>query len=244
MCGADPPRRSKQILRRFLVVLLLICFNVRCANPVSQDDAIALTLRVANYEDGPVQLVGLRHADESGGEPYVHFRNVSSVKTEHIWVQAEVRASDQTGKILIRTNSNAPNQRWPAERMIEPGADVWAHETALRSDSIVIHNKEVHARCLSVTITVMRVEFVDGSSWMAGIKGAGKSLKYLDEPSNHEDACKNSPSSETEGHEVAGAMVRRMPQPEKLVNWEDKDSYSISCPLILREGKYYAACPF
>jgi hypothetical protein len=230
MCGADRPKRSKQILGRFLVVLLLICFNVHCANSVSQD--------------GPVQLMALRHADKSGGEPYVHFRNVSSVKTSHIWVQAEVSASDQTGKILSRMNSNVPNQRWPAERMIEPGADVWAHETVLRSDSIVIHDKEVHARCLSVTITVMSVEFVDGSSWMAGIKGAGKSLKYLGDPSNHEDACKNSTSSETGGHEVAGAMVRRMPQPEKLVNWEDKDSYSISCPLTLREGKYYATCPF
>jgi hypothetical protein len=244
MCGADLPKRSKQILARLLLVLLLICLNVRCANPVSQDDAIALTLRVANYEDGPVQLMGLRHADESGGEPYVHFRNVSSVKTSHIWVQAEVSASDQTGKILSRANSNVPNQRWPAERMIEPGADVWAHETVLRSDSIVIHDKEVHPRCLLVTITVMSVEFVDGSSWMAGIKGAGKSLKYLDEPSNHVDASENSASSETGGHEVTGAMVRRMPQSEKLVNWEDKGSYSIFCPLILREGKYYVVCPF
>ena len=103
MCGADLPKRSKQIPRRFLVVLLLICFNVRCANPVSQDGAIALTLRVANDEHEPVQLVGLRHADESGGEPYVHFRNVSSLKTSHIWVQAEVRASDQTGKIRVGT---------------------------------------------------------------------------------------------------------------------------------------------
>jgi len=244
MCSADLPERSKQILGRFLVVLLFICFNVRCANPASQADAIVLTLRAANYEDGPVQLVGLRHADESGGEPYVHFRNVSSLKTSHIWVQAEVRTSDQTGKIVSRTNSNVPNQRWPAERMIEPSADVWAHETVLRSDSIVIHDKEVHARCLSVTITVMSVEFVDGSSWMAGTKGAGKSLKYLEGPSNHEDACKNSTSNETGVHEVAGAMVRRVPQPEKLVNWEDKDSYSISCPLVLREGNYYAACPF
>jgi hypothetical protein len=244
MHRADLPKRSKHILQRFLLVFLLICFNVPCANPVSQDDVITLTLRVANYEDGPVQLLGLRHADESGREPYVHFRNVSSQKTSHIWVQALVTASDQAGKILGRTNSNVPNLRWPDERRIEPGADVWAHETVIQSSSIVIFDKEVHARCLSVTITVMSVEFVDGPSWIAGIKEAGKSLQFLDEPSNHENACKNSALSETAGHEVAGAMVRRMPQPEKLVNWEDQGSYSISCPLILRQEKYYAACPF
>jgi len=51
MCSADLPERSKQILGRFLVVLLFICFNVRCANPASQADAIVLTLRAANYED-------------------------------------------------------------------------------------------------------------------------------------------------------------------------------------------------
>jgi hypothetical protein len=245
MHRADLPKRSNHILQRFLLVLLLICFNVPCANPVSQDNVITLTLRVANYEDGPVQLLGLRHADESGGEPYVHFRNVSPLKTLHIWVQALVVASDQAGKILSRTSSNTPNLRWPDERMIESGADMWAHETVLRSDSIIVNrDKEVHVRCLSVTITVMSVEFVDGSEWMAGIKEPGKSLKFLDEPSNYEDACKNSTSSETGGHEVAGAMVRGMPQPEKLVKWEDKYSYSIYCPLVLREGKYYAACPF
>jgi hypothetical protein len=131
-----------------------------------------------------------------------------------------------------------------AERMIEPGADVWAHETALRSDSLVTDDKGVHARCLSVTITLLSVEFVDGTSWMAGVKGAGKSLKFSDQPSNHENACKNSTASKTGEQEVAGVVVRRVPQPEKLVNWEGADSYSISCPLELREGKYYVACPF
>jgi|HubBroStandDraft_6_1064221.scaffolds.fasta_scaffold834431_2 hypothetical protein len=73
---------------------------------------ITLTLRAANYEDAPVQLLGLKHADESGSEPYVHFRNVSSVKTSRIWVEAVVNASDEGGRILSRTNSNIPNLRW------------------------------------------------------------------------------------------------------------------------------------
>jgi hypothetical protein len=244
MCGAQLLKRSKQIPRRFLMVLLLICLHVDFANSVSGDDAITLTLRAVNYQEGPLQIVALRHADEAGGEPYVRFRNVSSLKTSQIWVQAEVRASDQMNKTLARTNSNGPNLRWPTERMIEPGGEVWAHEQVLQSHSIVMSDIEAHATCLAVTITVSSVEFVDGSSWTAGIEEPGKSLKYFDEPSNHENACKNSSSSETGGHKVAGAVVRRMPQPGKLVNWEDKGSYSISCPLILREGKYYAACPF
>ena len=102
----------------------------------------------------------------------------------------------------------------------------------------------VNASFLGIIIVLLFALDPRGRAWMAGIKEAGKSLKFLDEPSNHEDACKNSDSSETVGHEVAGAMVRRMPQPEKVVNWEDQGSYSISCSLILHQEKYYAACPF
>jgi len=83
---------------------------------------------------------------------------------------------------------------------------------------------------------------VDGTWWTVGVKGGGKSLKFSGQPSNHENACKSSTASET-GERVAGAIVRRVPQPEKLINWEGADSYSISCPLELQEGRYYASCP-
>jgi hypothetical protein len=165
------------------------------------------------------------------------------VKTSHIWVEAVVTAMDAGEKVIGRRNTNVPNQRWPAERMIEPGADMWARETVLRSDSLVTHDKEAQARCIFVTITLLRVEFEDGTSWMAGVKEAGKSLKFSDEPPNHEHACKVSSPSETGGHEVFGAIVRRLPEPEKLINWEEGESYSIFCPLELRSGKFYAICP-
>src|SRR5271163_624225 len=150
--AATVPTTNGVVFEATINRFLLIFFNTVCARPVNQDDAITLTLRVANYKDAPVQLVGLKHADEAGSEPYVHFRNVSSVKTSRVWVEAVVSSPDSGGKILSRMNSNVPNQRWPAERMIEPGADVWAHETALRSDSLVIHDKEVQTKCLFVTI--------------------------------------------------------------------------------------------
>jgi hypothetical protein len=238
-------QRYKQILRYPLLVLLLVCSTAVCADPVDQDGVLTLTLRVANYEDGPVQIVGLKHAEESGKEPCVHLRNTSFVKTSRIWVQAEVRDSNDPQKRPSRTNSNVPNLRWPAERTIQPGADVWAHETVLRSDSIaIVDAKELHTRCVFATISVMSVEFADGTSWMAGVKGAGKLLRYSDDSSHNENPCKNSASTETGGHEIDGAIVRRMPQPEKFINWEDENSYSISCPLIVHEGKYYAGCPF
>jgi hypothetical protein len=237
--------RYKQILGFPLLVLLLVCSTAICAGPMDQDGVVTLTLRVANYHDGPVQILALRHAEEAGKEPYVHLRNTSSVKTSRIWLDARVRDSSDPQKRPIRTNSNIPNQSWPAERMIEPGADVWAHETSLRSDSIAINAKELHARCLSVRISVGRVDFVNGTYWEAGANGAEKSWRYADDPSRNEDPCKNSAFTETGGHELAGTMLwRDMPQPEKFINWLDDNSYSISCPVMLDGGKYFPACPF
>jgi len=237
-------KRDKQTFGYPLLALLLVCSTAICADPMDQDGVVTLTLRVANYEDGPVQIMALKHAEESGKEPFVHLRNTSSVKTSRIWVRAEVRDSGDPEKKISSTNSNIPNLNWPAERSIEPDGDVWAHETVLRSDSITIQAKELHARCVSVTVSVMSVEFVDGTSWMVGVKGAGKARKYSDDPSRNEEPCRNSVSAGAQGPEVAGGMVRRMPQPEKFLNWEDNNSYSISCPVILHEEKLYAACPF
>jgi hypothetical protein len=203
-----------------------------------------LTLRVANYDNGPVQIVGLKHAEEAGKEPYVHLRNTSSVKTSRIWVQAEIRDLNDPTKPTSRTNSNTPNQLWSAERLIEPGSDVWARETVLRSDSIASDAKELHARCVSVTISVLSVDFVDGTSWTPGVNGADKSLKYSDDRSRNEDSCKNAAPTKTGAHELAGAMIWRIPHPEKFINWLDDNSYSISCPVMLDQGKYFAACPF
>jgi hypothetical protein len=200
---------------------------------------------VANYDDGPVQIVGLKHAQEAGKEPYVHLRNTSSVKTSRIWLQADVRDSSDPQKSPSRTTSNIPDQRWSAERMIEAGADVWAHERMLRSDAIANFVKELHARCVSVRISVGRVDFVNGTYWEAGVNGAEKSWKYADDPSRNEDSCKNSTSTNTEEHEFAGVILwRDMPHPEKFINWLDNNSYSISCPLMIDGGKYFPACPF
>jgi hypothetical protein len=199
---------------------------------------------VANYDDGPLQIVGLKHAEEAGKEPYVHLRNTSSVKTSRIWVQAQVVGSSDPQKVLSRTNSNIPNLTWPAERMIDPGSDVWAHETVLRGDTLVSFAKDLHTRCLSLRISVLHVDFVNGTYWMAGVNGAEKSWRYADDPSHNEDPCKNSASTKTGGHELAGAMVWRMPQPEKFINWLDDNSYSISCPVMLDGGKYFPTCPF
>jgi hypothetical protein len=237
--------RYKQILGFPLLVLLLVCSTAICAGPTEQDGVITMTLRVANYDDEPVQILGLKHAEEAGKEPYVLLRNTSSVKTSRIWVQAQVVDSSDPQKVLSRTNSNIPNLTWPAERMIDPGADVWAHETVLRGHSLAIFARERHAPCLSLRISVMHVDFVNGTYWEGWANGAEKSWKYADDPSRNEDACKNSTSAKTEEHEFAGVMLwRDMPQPERFVHWIDNNSYSISCPVMLDGGKYYAACPF
>ena len=48
----------------------------------------------------------------------------------------------------------------------------------------------VNASFLGIIIVLLFALDPRGRAWMAGIKEAGKSLKFLDEPSNHEDACK------------------------------------------------------
>jgi hypothetical protein len=212
---------------------------------MEQDGVITMTLRVANYDDAPVQILGLRHAEEPGTEPYVHLRNNSSVKTSRIWIDARIRDLSDPQKRAIRTNSYIPNQSWPAERMIDPGADVWVHETVLQGHSLAGIAREFHARCLSVRISVAGVEFVNGTYWEGWANGAEKSWKYADDPSRNEDACKNSTSTKTEEHEFAGVMLwRDMPQPERFVHWIDNNSYSISCPVMIDGGKHYPACPF
>ena len=83
--------RYKQISGFPLLVLLLVCSTTICAGPMDQNGVVTLTLRVANYDDGPVQIVGLKHAEEAGKEPYVHLRNISSVKTSIGWTTALTR---------------------------------------------------------------------------------------------------------------------------------------------------------
>jgi hypothetical protein len=235
----------KQILGVPLSVLLLVCSTAICARPMEQDGVITMTLRVANYDDGPVQILGLKHAEDAGKDPYVLLRNNSSVKTSRIWVQAQVVDSSDPRKVLSRTNSNIPNLTWPAERMIDPGADVWAHETVLRGDTLVTFAKDFHTRCLSLRISVMRVDFVNGTYWLGWANGAEKSWKYADDPSRNQDACKNSTSTKTEEQEFAGVKLwRDMPQRKKFINWLDNNSYSISCPVMIDGGKYFPACPF
>jgi hypothetical protein len=243
--------KSKPVLRPILVASLFMGMSALCARPVNQNDVIVMTLRLANYEDAPVQLVGLRHADDPtndpASDPHVHLRNTSSLKTARIWLQAVVSATDQGGKELGRTNSNTPNNDYPSERMIEPGADVWAHETALRSDTIVSFDKDAHARCLLATITLLSVEFEDGTRWMAGVLGAGKTLTYSGQLTKQENTCKRSAPSDSPGLDPSLPLysgVRRFPEPEKLVNWVEEKGYSFSCPLRRAEKYYAAACPF
>lgn len=234
--------RSKHFSGFSLLVLLLVCATAICAGPMEQDGVVTLTLRVANYYDGPVQILGLKHAEEAGKEPSVHLRNTSSVKTTRIWLQAQVGDLSDPQKRPSRTTSNPPTQH--SSGVIDPGADVWTHESVLRGDVLADLAREFHARCLSVRISVGRVDFVNGTYWEAGANGAEKSWKYADDPSRNQDICQNSTSAKTEEHELAGVKLwRDMPQREKFINWLDENSYSISCPVMIDGGKYFPACP-
>ncbi len=237
-----PALKTHQRIPLYAALLVaLICDSAICAGTANQDDRLTLTLRVANHIDAPLEIIGLKRADEAAKDPLVHFRNNSSLKTSRIWLEVIV-TDHQNQKLMLRTNSNGPNVLWPAERVLEPGSDGWAHESELSSHAILLTLKEhPHARCVSATVSVMNVEFADGSSWWYD---ENKGVTFLDGASQ-EDLCKNSPSAGPETHELSGPAVKHTREPEKLIHWEKQNSYSISCPVILLRGeKYYAACPF
>ena len=223
-----------------VLLVALICGSAICAGTPNQDDRLTLTLRVANRIDAPLEIIGLKRAEEAGKEPLVHFRNNSSLKTARIWLEAIVR---DPREVMARTNSNSPNLRWPAERVIEPGSDSWAHESELSSHYILIAlNEHPRSRCIIATAWVMNVEFADGSSWWYQDKAQPATFP---DGISQGDLCNNSQSTGTEIHELAGPALRHTRDPEKYINWEKQNSYSISCPVIrLHDEKYYAACPF
>jgi hypothetical protein len=240
----------KPMLRRILVGGLFISLNALCARSVNQNDVIVVTLRLANYADAPLQLLELKHADDpsngSTSGPYVHFQNTSSLKTARIWLEVVMNATDQDGKQIGGTNGTVPNNDYSVER-IDPGSDVWVAASVARSNVIIEFDQTAHARCLLATVRLLSVDFEDGTSWMAGVLGAGKGLTYSGQLSKHEDTCKKLASS---GSGVLDptlplySSVRRFPEPEKLVNWVEEKGYSFSCPIRRAEKYYTAACPF
>jgi hypothetical protein len=220
-----------KILAAWLLSAALLLFSFS-GDVRSQDhDATVVTRVRVLQHDGPVQILGIKPWDVSGPEPYVHMRNTSSSKTSRIWVEVIIGGGQGN---VVRTNSNAPNQLWPAERAISPGAEAWARESVLTSSALLMAAKELRSNCISVGVLVMRVDFEDGTSWRssASTTALGKTDKAL--------PCGGATASEDEiGRLVSINSVR--PQDSSA----EVQSYSFTCSLESKEGRrIVGSCPF
>jgi hypothetical protein len=208
-----------------------------------RDPTVVTKLRILQ-QDAPVQILGMRLPDRSERqaghfEPSVHLRNTSSSKTSRIWVEAII--TDPRGHV-VSTNSSSPNG-WPAERVISPGAEGWARETGLRSDTFLMAAKRLRSNCISVDVLVMRVDFADGTSWNPD-RPKRLAASKLPESIDETVGCSSATASEDEIGRLTSIQFtsnQELPRPQDS---SEVQSYSFSCSLHSNEGQIVGSCPF
>jgi len=229
----------KNILLYAALTLLWLLSASSPESGTSRKPHVTVTVSLAD-QDGPLKLLGLRRPQGAGQEPYVHLLNASSVKTSHIWIEALARNSQGS---IYRANSNAPNELWPAERMVPPGGDIWARETVIDSSSLLIAAKELDSDCINVTVLIMSVEFVDGTAWNPDLDKRLATLRESDH-AREKGACDEHSTNKDIMSHVVGTVIRSAPQSSDADRLEEQKSYSYSCPLTLEKDKLVAVCPF
>lgn len=217
--------------------LLLVFSFAGDARSQGRDPTVVTKLRILP-QDAPVQILGMKLPDGSGHEPSVHLRNTSSSTTSRIWVEAII--TDPQGH-FVSTNSNAPNELRPAERVIAPGAEGWAQETVLRSVGLLMAAKQLRSNCVSVDVLVMRVDFEDGTSWNLD-RSKRLAASRLPEKMDETVTCSNATASEDEIGSLAGVQIRaKSHRPQDSSEFQ---SLSFSCSLHSDEGHILGSCPF
>lgn len=118
-------------------------------------------LKISN-QAGPLQMLGMKRELEPSYEPAVHYCNTSIKQTVRILLGVLVKSS--SGKV-VTTEVSDPDRRWPEQRAIPAGGDVWAYEPVLRSDSLAMTAKLARSPRVDARIVVLKVDFADGSMW-------------------------------------------------------------------------------
>jgi hypothetical protein len=230
--------RSEMRVQLLTSSLLIWCLVANGGPSRAPKKALSVTIEVEE-QDAPLKIVALRRPQRPGEPPYVHVRNTSSLKTSRFWIEALIISASGG---VYRTNDNGPNEFWPAERIISPAEDRWARETVLQTSSLAIAAKELHSTCIRVVPLVMRVDFVNGTSWKSNLEGV--TFSSGSRSAAREDACPD-PGSVSDDRELFPTIaIGNSVRPNTLEQTEGEKSYTYSCPVVVKDKKRVALCPF
>lgn len=231
--------------RRKAFICLMVCMALFAfartgkAAPPDEGPTVIARVRILKQES-PLQILGVRFAEETWPAPYVHFRNNGASRTSRIWVEAVVNGSK--GRVT-RISSNSPNELWPAERSIDPGADGWAREIVLSSNSLIPAGARLHSNCVLVDILIVKVDFEDGTSWRPE---KGKRLEGPKFPEQSYDgfSCGDATASQNDLGQLVGATLTSGKTNSSQVPSGEVQSYEIRCSLHSEGGRKLASCPY
>ncbi len=237
------------ISKRFAMALLLLA---PCLAAGSPGDEVKLTIFVATaVQDAPIQVVGTRLPDKTGGAPIVKFHNLSDKQVQQFSVYAMVgnpekadRVADSVAgeEVVIGTSTNE-RIFWPDEQMIPPRGYREAHVEILRSHVLLGHGETLHSNCMHAVLVVTEVNFSDGTSWtLKNLREYQAIWKRSLQPDSTK-SCEHSPAVEEaltqwEGAAGYGADLPTGADPDFV------SSYSLVCRLRPVGGKLAAVCPW
>jgi hypothetical protein len=224
----------------FLAPGLLIWCSITSTSPAQVPRRpLSITIEIAADKEAPLLIVGIKRPQRSGAPPYLHVTNTSSLKTRRFWVEAFVISANGG---VYRTNHNAPNELWPAERIIPSAADRWVRETVLQTSSLAIAAKELHSTCLRVIPLIIRVDFVDGTSWRSNLEDG--SLTLRSRLTARENACPGQERASNPPEPIPDVAIENNFRGDSLEPSEGEKSYAYLCPVVVKGKKSVALCPF
>lgn len=215
----------------------------------SQDAHVRLTVTVvaANSEETPLRILGFRLPESVGDRTTVVVHNVSSKSIRAFWVEVatyppEGESSRGNGRNRA-TTSNSPNWEWPQEILVPPRGRADAQVVVLHTNTFVSLARQVQTNCLHAIALVLRVDFIDGTSWRYEDKATKRRIWEDSKGSASGGLCHH--ESKTEGvlRRVEGAGKTNLGTATQLES-SLRESYSFSCDLREVRGKVLAFCPF
>lgn len=217
------------------IVLCFVLLAFVAGLPGDEPAVFVTVFTTTMVQDCPLQILDLKLPEKSGDPPRVHLRNVSAKQTVRFWIEAQIMTPEGG---LDRTNSNFPNTSRPTERVISPGGEVDAHEDVLDAGGLAWRAKSLHSNCLRVAVSVLHVDFADGTSWHPDFN---KPRFRIDLPADQLGVCTPSATTEAVLSDMQGTAVESGRSRTRR-DLGPVQSYSFSCPLRQIGGGLHAVC--
>lgn len=215
--------------------LVFLCSCIGYAGAQNESPSVVINVKALRQDSSPVRILGIRVPAGSTHNPLVHLRNFSSVKTSRLWIEVTVRGPQTRA---IRMDLNTANDLWPGEHEIAPGAEVWSKEPVLASRELLDAAAHLQTSCMMADVRVTRVEFVDGTQWMANGEPNAP-------PANEDWAniCKNATASQSEIGHLRSTRAFFLPEQE-LKYSREVQSFSFMCSLQSDGSGFFGSCPY